>query len=367
MTGSIFHVRRVIHAAVILGALLTNSLTVEGQEHPTGESVLARLNASIDANRSAAKSVVLHGRITSQGVVIKPGSGKPERGPYRAAGTYVYTADEFGRYRRLDIDWQQNPLTNELQSRRALADNVTLRVDSPSAGYLSRGEDFLPAAEWDFYRDHWLGLPLNKITGKQQPLEGWTVQNLTEGILQLEYKLNYDGKELRHLIEVNPGWDYLIKRVLDMGEFNEHQCEWKKDSGAQVWYPQKTVSRHRSIYPSGMVWEEVIVKETSGAQFNETIPAQSFTFGGLGLQTGAMVGDQRMSATTELMYLPSADRVEKIAHDLVPLAVGQAIQERHALRRRWLIGLAVAGTVLALGVFLGYRFTQARRKQMATG
>jgi hypothetical protein len=334
---------------------------------PKARDILERVRASIAANRSAAKSVVItgHGEIKGNPVKDVP---KPERAPFYRAFKFTYVADEFGRRKHWEATWTGAPDAADYNTHRVLAEDKKLSVSANGVGTIYTADDDLSGRfeSLDFYRDHWpldeategLDLILKNSFGKDA---NWTVKELMGGTVSMICQFRVGESETTTTIEVQPGWNYMVSKVITPGEIKSSVYKWDKDEGTQIWYPTAKSEKLRVRYPSGLVFQQESVINVDSVRFNESVPAETFTFQGLGLKPGSEVYDRRVNPPVGYIYQPSAESAQGLLDGLVPQGALEK-QPQEPPRRRWLSRVVIVVLVLLAGSGLGYLYTRYSRR-----
>jgi len=330
------------------------------------------VSAAIAANRSSAKSVILVGHGEVKGYATTK-VAKPEKPPYHRQFKFTFTADDFGRRKRWEDSWTGDPAASEQDSRFALVDDKVLSVLNRGAGLIEPAE-FMhsnppPICSLDFYRDHWPSVTddesveaVLKHSFNQKRLQ-WTVQELPDGTISMTCHDVEDKDVVKPLvIEVQPSRGYLVSKLIDFAELPAVTYQWKQDAGTQIWYVAKKTFKTWVKLPSGLVyWDEAVI-EIDEAHFNESVPEEKFTFGGLGLKPGSAVYDARVSPNVRYVYQPGAQSLDAVAEGVVPPAAAEAWEREQVSRHRWIVRARFTGFVLVAGVGGGYLYARSRRR-----
>ena len=115
----------------------------------------------IDANREAARSVVLKGRVSVTRKLVTPAvdpaksDASSRRPAFEIKGPFTFMADDSGRRKRWNKTYE--PKGFGVDEARALDGDVVRDAANVERGYLRPTREFLAerSDNLDFYRDHW--------------------------------------------------------------------------------------------------------------------------------------------------------------------------------------------------------------------
>lgn len=324
--------------------------------------LLNKMQITIEANRSAAESALIKGKIHAIGFIKTKGtvplSDKVmSYAPYDEKSDFIFMSDHYGEMKRWEADWGEEAI--ESDSKFASNGQLILDASDPLDGYI-RGTLLSDDLYYDFYKDHWIKVAtsLEDVVklAKTNP-ELWTIlPSKGETVILKCRPEGAVADEFDFYIDLRPDWNYLPSRVTSIGGVNVYKFAWKKDPESGIWYISKKQTHIVIKYPNGKVFVQEMTIDVEEAKFNQPFNEKNYTFAGLGLKPDSRVSDMRSEPPQEYVY----EQTDVLANNVIKGSepVGIANWKNHLQLEFSYILLLINATGIA--IFCGFFYS--RRK-----